>query len=613
MKIFDTIANVVSGLMTGRDKVSHDRWVLSAIDREQADAAYRGDWVARKVIDVPPQDMCREWRDWQAENDEIEKIEREEARHNIRAKVMRALRLARLYGGAGLYLGVRGQDPAQPLDIEGVRAGSLDYVHVLHRWQLNVTELDRDPASPFYGEPSRYMLSSTGRGAVDIHPSRVVRLLGNELPDIDTNPDGWGESVLQSVGDAVRHAGITAGNIASLVHEAKIDVIKVPGLMSLAGSDTDRDALLRRFTLASVAKANNGMLLLDGEEEWDRKQMQFSQLPELLTIYLQLAAGAADIPVTRLLGQSPAGMNSTGEHDTRNYYDRIAADQEMTLRPALERLDEVLIRSALGTRPPELHYVWAPLWQLSETERAEAEFKRAQTTKVYLDTGLIPDEALAQAVQNRLIEDGTYPGLEAALEEFGSEPVDREAERMQLEAELRAQGQAAREGEGEQGSGRPFGDAGFDPAQPRDPTGRWTRSASTNFVVQSIKGDGSQTRVFAVGVIENVDAIKAHTAIDVTGFVRVLDSANLRHTWLRHANQIVESARNPPQVAITEQDLSLISEIVRSGRIISARMRKQRPTVLYQMRYKGHVYEYVEEIRTGAKQMAFKTMWKFKE
>jgi len=40
---------------------------------------------------------------------------------------------------------------------------------------------------------------------------------------------------------------------------------------------------------------------------------------------MQLASGAADIPMTRLLGQSPAGMNATGDGDMRNYYDRIEA------------------------------------------------------------------------------------------------------------------------------------------------------------------------------------------------------------------------------------------------------------------------------------------------
>jgi uncharacterized protein len=39
--------------------------------------------------------------------------------------------------------------------------------------------------------------------------------------------------------------------------------------------------------------------------------------------FRKIVSGAADIPVTRLLGQSPAGMNATGTSDMKNYHDRI--------------------------------------------------------------------------------------------------------------------------------------------------------------------------------------------------------------------------------------------------------------------------------------------------
>jgi hypothetical protein len=44
-------------------------------------------------------------------------------------------------------------------------------------------------------------------------------------------------------------------------------------------------------------------------------------------------------------------MNATGESDTRNYYDRIKSDQKVYQEPAMNTLDEVLIRSAIGSKP----------------------------------------------------------------------------------------------------------------------------------------------------------------------------------------------------------------------------------------------------------------------
>ena len=92
--ILDTLTNLVAGLFTGKDKLAHDRFGLFAQGRGQLDAAYRGDWIARKVVDVPAFDMTREWRRWHAAPPQIEAIEAEEARLGVQAKVARALRLA---------------------------------------------------------------------------------------------------------------------------------------------------------------------------------------------------------------------------------------------------------------------------------------------------------------------------------------------------------------------------------------------------------------------------------------------------------------------------------------------------------------------------------------
>jgi len=413
----DTLTNLVAGLFTGKDKLAHDRFGLVPQDRGQLDAAYRGDWIARKVIDVPPFDMTREWRRWHAAPDQIAAIEAEEARLDVRRKVARALRLARLYGGAALVLGAGDGDPAQPLPPLG--RGALRYLHVMHRWEISPGEIDRDVLSPGFGEPGWYQVASAsrlgaGRGGVRLHPSRVVRLVGAELPD-GAGTDGWGDSVLQAVMDAIRQAGLAAQGVATLIHEAKLDVIRIPQLTQNLAQADYAERLVERFTLANTMKGLVNALVIDKEEEWDRKQLSFAQLPEIMQQYLQIAAGAADIPATRLLGQAPAGLNATGEGDIRNYYDRIAAEQRVTLGPALRRLDEALILSALGSRPAEIRSEWAPLWQLGAGEAAAIGKTKAETSSLYAASGLIPAEGLARAVRNQVVEDGTYPGIEAAF------------------------------------------------------------------------------------------------------------------------------------------------------------------------------------------------------
>jgi hypothetical protein len=130
-----------------------------------------------------------------------------------------------------------------------------------------------------------------------------------------------------------------------------------------------------------------------------------------------MAAGGADIPATRLFGREPTGLQATGESDLRNYYDRIAADQKVRLTPLLSPLDEVLIRHTFGDRDPDIHYNWAPLWQMNDSEKADINFKNAQSFQIDVNTGLINPDVLRIARENYLTEDGfLYPGFEGALD-----------------------------------------------------------------------------------------------------------------------------------------------------------------------------------------------------
>ena len=419
----DRLINLVSALGTAKDKNSHAGFMVRELAQPQALAMYRSDWISRKVVDIPAFDMIREGRNWQAEDTLIEKLEAEEARLQVWPKLAKALRLARLYGGSVIILGEKDGNPALPLDIDRLAAGGLEYIHVASRYEISAGEINRDAASAGWGEPTSYTMASNVRGNLTIHPSRVIPFIGADVPDL-THSQGWGDSVLQALSEAVENAGLAASSIAQLLQEAKVDVFKIPNFMANVGNEDYRKKVVDRVSLANQAKSITNGLLMDAEEDYQQKQISFTQLPEVLSLYLQIAAGAADIPATRLLGQSPAGMNSTGESDLRNYYDRLGAEQEVYLRPRLEKLDEVLIRSALGTRPPEVHFVFAPLWQISQKEKADIFKTTADAARVIAGTGgtsepLLPIEALSDALVNRLVEDGHLPGLEAAMDEYG--------------------------------------------------------------------------------------------------------------------------------------------------------------------------------------------------
>lgn len=423
----DRLSNLVSGKGTGADKSVYAGYHFTPSTPHQTEAAYRTSWLMRKIVDLPALDMTREWRSWQADRDVIETLEREERRLGLRDKCKRALILSRLWGGGAIVMGIPGQEPEDELRLDSIRKGGLAYLHVFARSQISIDEVESDPTSEWFGQPKSYMITPKNGTQITIHPSRVIAFVGQPCPEgssLMSDTGFWGDPLYQSIEVALQNADLAQDGFAALIDEAKIDVIKIPDLMKNIGSAEYETKLKTRLSIAKRAKSLWRALILDGKEEWEQKEVNWSGIPDVISTYLQLIAGAADMPVTRLLGQSPKGLQSTGEGEEKDYHAMIMARQNEILAPCLDRLDEVLIRSALGSRPEEIWYRFNPLMQLSPKEASEIEKNRATTIKTYSDTGLIDPAALAAIAKNSITESGQWPGSEQAFEENDDDPED---------------------------------------------------------------------------------------------------------------------------------------------------------------------------------------------
>lgn len=450
IQFFDRLTNIMSGKGTTADRRVYEQYSFVPINPQQAEAAYRSSWLVRKIIDIPPFDMTREWRDWQAEAPAIEKLEAEERRLQLKAKCQRALVLARLYGGGALFLGTKDTDPEQAINIERIGSAGLTYVHVLSRHQLSEGSQRMDPADPWFGQPEFFTINSANGQQLKLHPSRVVSFIGQRAPEGSLMPNGswfWGDPIMQSIEQAVKNADLAQDGFAALIDEAKLDILKIPGLTAQAATPDYESRLTARLSAAKVGQSVWRAKILDADEEWDQFQVTWAGMPEIITAYLNTVAGAADIPITRLLGQSPKGLQSTGDGEERDYQSMVRARQNEMLCPALDQIDELLIRSALGSKPSDVYYEFAPLSQMDEKDAATIEKQRAETIQAYATSGLIPDTALSAMAKNGIIESGRWPGSEKAFEEAeaaGDDPTDQnEGDLQTLEQRL-----AAMEGKG---------------------------------------------------------------------------------------------------------------------------------------------------------------------
>lgn len=437
----DGLANIVSGLGTTNDRRTYARYVFVPLDHVQIAAAYRSSWMIRKGVNLPPYDMTRAGRDWQADKATIAKLEAEEERLFLWAKLKLGLVYGRLGGGAIIF-GIGDENPALPVNPRSLALGSIRHATTWTRWQITIGPKITDPASEFFGGPEYYTLNTTGQ-PVRIHPSRVIAFTGAPVvPGIGTSweDEFWGDSCLQAVEDAVKNADSAQNGFAGLVSEAKIDVYKIPGLTALAATSEFEAALSKRMNTSNLFKSQFNALLLDAGngtagsgEEWDTRQINWSGIPQIVMMYVSLVAGAFDIPATRFIGKSPDGMNATGEGDENAYYAMIAALQTSDLRPILARIDALLIPSALGKMDESVWWKFAPLRESTEKEEAENFDKTMDAVTKLQNTGTIPDEAMSKGIQNLMEERGWIPGLDDALadipedERFPSnEPDDTE-------------------------------------------------------------------------------------------------------------------------------------------------------------------------------------------
>lgn len=398
--------NFVSNIGTSRDKASHGHFVQKEIPDDQLEAVYQH-WLAKRIVNRPASDMLRAgWFYEGIQDRDLIKLEEACKAFQLNHVLLSSLILSRLYGVVYVLLGtVDGGNLEQPFDLKKLGVGRLEFFTVLKKKYIKpdtMTYLSPKVCGGLLKQPEFYKLQMDGKAPQRIHHSRLIKFCHADV--VNEEP----QSILQEVyEDLLDHAAVKKGS-ASLVHESKIDVIKTPGLVDKIKEDMK--AVAERFLSVGLLKGLNGMIVLDVEEDYDSKTYNFAGLPDMMREFSIQTAGAADIPYTILFGQSPAGMNATGEHDTRNYYDSIATKQTWMLKPFMMQILDVICQTTFGRVFPNLDIVFNPLWQLDAKVRSEVEKANSERDAKYLEMGIITEPQIAR----QLLIDGVYSVIDEA-------------------------------------------------------------------------------------------------------------------------------------------------------------------------------------------------------
>lgn len=423
--------------------------------------AYLASGLLQKCIDIPAADRTREWRDWQADDDAIKKIEAEEKRLAIRAK-FKAAEVLRGLGGGALILALPG-DPTSPAPANA----KLQAVNVVSRQQLTLVDVNDELTSPLYGEPAFFRMQTAG-GGKNIHPSRVIPFRGEPYPamlsTVTAEDRYWGQCRLLRVVNEVSKSDNAARWFSELIRKAKLLRFGVSGL-----TDYDQDDLNRRVALIAQGEnilsasiynlpSKDGAGNESGGEKIEDYQVTWTGIPAVQDMLDQRVAAVADIPFTRLMGRSPAGMNATGAHDMDNYLAAIGAGQELEVRPCLERLDAVMLPSAGVVLDDDQTWRWSPLSKANPKDEADRMDKTADALTKFRDMNAIPETAFNAGVQGVIEANGWLPGAMQILgdmspeERFGVAPENDGSDPSSLQAGKEGDPTSADAPSGEDGS-----------------------------------------------------------------------------------------------------------------------------------------------------------------
>ncbi|MCL2085151.1 MAG: DUF1073 domain-containing protein, partial [Oscillospiraceae bacterium] len=347
-------------------------------DHQTMNNLYRHNWVVKRLIDVVPEDMTKNWYRVvsQLSPDAKKQLSRLERRAKVRAKVLEGMKWGRLYGGAAAVIIIDGHDDilSEPLDLDMVMPGSFKGLVILDRW-CGISpslRLVRDISEPDFGLPEYYNITAGALGvSVQVHHSRVIRFIGRPMPHIEQIMElYWGGSEIEHIMDELKKYDNTSYNMAALVFSANLKVYKMEGFDQIA---TMPDAIQRdlydTLTLMNWMMCNQGMQIMGATDSFETHQYSFSGLSDIYEMFMMDVAGAAEIPVTKLFMRSPAGMNATGESDLQNYYDSIEEKQEGYLRPIFDKLLPILCMSEFGAVPDDLDYEFNPVRRPTEDEK----------------------------------------------------------------------------------------------------------------------------------------------------------------------------------------------------------------------------------------------------
>jgi len=427
MGILETTKRYVTDFMDGvgrngkRDKLAGmSAGTYVRTPAPELNALYAENRIIQNVVDIPAEDMTRNWFTLRCDNDELSRnIMSKLANLNAKDAFKRMMMYERIQGDGFISLGVTQPSMFDLKQQMPDKVKSVDYLHAFSSYKVSEFIMNEDVFDIHYGKldslvidrSSKHMVSKV-QGNAAVHTSRLLHARTRWLEG-----EVQGQSLIEAMNDVFKVFDTTLWSIGQILYDYTFKVYKSKDIDGMNSRDKQELSMLMDFMFRTEALA-----LIANDEELTKQVTNISGIDQLIDFVWDVMSASARMPKTVLKGQE-SGTIAGAQYDVMNYYARIAADQENVMKPLLERLIRLIMQSEeFNVDPESLEWEikFNPLWQVDSKTDAEIRKLIAETDQIYIVNGVhtVDEVRNARFGQFGLTEENKYSGDSANLDDI---------------------------------------------------------------------------------------------------------------------------------------------------------------------------------------------------
>jgi phage-related protein (TIGR01555 family) len=222
-----------------------------------------------------------------------------------------------------------------------------------------------------------------------IHRSRLPMFVGHPVPDMLKPAYSFGGIALSQMAKPYVDIWLkTRQSVGDLIHSFSVMVLMTDMQAMLQGHGGAD--LFTRIALFNQFRDNAGTFVLNkNTEDFKNVSASIAGLHELQAQAQEHLTFPGRIPLVKLTGIQPSGLNASSEGEIQVYDDTIAAYQNRFMRPGLTRVVNFEQMSLWGEVDPEITFVFKPLREASPKEKADLGKAEAERDQIFVDGGAI--------------------------------------------------------------------------------------------------------------------------------------------------------------------------------------------------------------------------------